>query len=243
MVGVMALFAAACSSGSSTAATTIAPPITTAVVQTEPPTTTPATTSTSTTTSSTTTTLPEPTTATTVPAETLIKQAVQDYAVAYHACGSRTSRSATRRRSPPSQGPSRSIVTELATGMARQGLYFSTDLTRLVHRRPESVSVLIGHRGDGESVAYSTPAAVLGPNGPDGLPTVVNDQLRSFRYEYHLYLEDGTLASRREERTGDTLATGTYAARRLALFRPRSAISTCAGSVQAAETGAGSATR
>ena len=32
---------------------------------------------------------------------------------------------------------------------------------------------------------------VLGPTGPDGQPTTVNDEVMSYRYEYRTYLEDG----------------------------------------------------
>jgi hypothetical protein len=34
--------------------------------------------------------------------------------------------------------------------------------------------------------------AVMGPNGPDGIPTVVDDQILSLRNDYHLFLESGS---------------------------------------------------
>ena len=33
---------------------------------------------------------------------------------------------------------------------------------------------------------------VLGPNGPDGLPTTVNDQIISYRFRYDVYLDSHT---------------------------------------------------
>lgn len=188
IVGVMAVVAAACSADGSTAATTVPPPISTVVVDTAASTTTPATSSTTSSGTTTTTTMPE-TTTTTVPTESLIKQAVQDYAIAYHACGAAPA-SCLPQGFTATQGPSRSIVTQLATGMAAQGFYFSTDL-RGSYLAAESVSVNGTSEATTVFCAYDA-GAVLGPNGPDGQATVINDVIASVRYEFHLFLEDGT---------------------------------------------------
>ena len=190
MVGALALLAPACSSGGSTAATTVAPPITTAVVDATAPPTTPSTssTTTSTSTSSTTTTLPEPTTTTTVPTEALVKQAVQDYTLAYHLCGAAPA-SCLPESFTATQGHSRSTLVGLARGMAAQGLYFSTDL-RGSYLVAESVTIVSPTEATAVFCAYDA-GAVLGPIGPDGAPTVVDDQILSLRNEYHLFLESG----------------------------------------------------
>lgn len=185
IVGVMAVVAAACSADGTTAATTVPPPISTVVVDTAASTTTPAMSSTTTSSTTTTTTMPE-TTTTTVPTESLIKQAVQGYLTAYHQCGVAPAvcdpASFTAR-----QGRSRSIVTELANGMTRQGFYFSTD-TRGSYVVAESVAFVSAVEATAVFCAYDA-GAVMGPIGPDGLPTIVDDQIVSVRYQYRTFLE------------------------------------------------------
>ena len=190
--GALAVVAAACGSDGGAAATTAPPAITTPVVETTAATTT---SSTAPTTTSTTTTLP-PTT-TTVPTETLIKQAVQDYIAAYFSCGQSPAQ-CDPATFTASQGPSRAIVTELATGMVRNGLYFSTD-TRGSHINPTSVQMVNSNKVNVESCWYDA-GVVLGPLGPDGQPTVVNDEAGSSRYVHTLVLEDGAwrVAEQRE---------------------------------------------
>jgi hypothetical protein len=126
-------------------------------------------------------------TTTTVATENLIKQAVQDYFEAYQLCGA-TPASCNPETFTAEQGHSRATVAELAAGMTAQGLYFSTDL-RGSYLVAESVSLVSPSEATATFCAYDA-ATVLGPNGPDGLPTVVNDEILSLRNEYRLYWED-----------------------------------------------------
>lgn len=190
VIGVSAVIFAACSNGGasgptgSTAATlatsTVAP--TTAAATTSPP----ASTSPPPTTSTSTTTLPASTT-TVLSTEDQIKQAVQDYFVAYVKCG----------QSPvicdpssftASQGPSRSVVNDLISGMRNAGLYFSDEL-RGSYLVAESVTTASAVEATAVYCVYDA-LIVLGPGGPDGAPTVVNDRVENIRYQYQLYLED-----------------------------------------------------
>ena len=90
--------------------------------------------------------------------------------------------------------------------MAAQGYYFSTDL-RGSYLAAESVSVNTTSAATAVFCAYDA-GAVMGPNGPDGQATVINDVMASVRYEFHLFLEDGTwrVGEQRElERLGEGL--------------------------------------
>jgi hypothetical protein len=182
-LGVAALAIASCG-GDEKSAVTVPATVTTRVAETTAPTTTSAPSSTSTTAVAETTTLPAITT--TVATEDLIKQAVQDYFEAYQLCGA-TPASCNPETFTAEQGNSRATVAELASGMAAQGLYFSTDL-RGSYLVAESVSLISPSEATATFCAYDA-ATVLGPNGPDGLPTVVNDEILSLRNEYRLYWE------------------------------------------------------
>ena len=188
IVGAIALLLAACSSAGTAAPTTIPPVIATTVATTAASTSTTSSTTSAPTTSSTTTT-PQATTTTTVPTESLIKQAVQDYIAAYFACGQAPAQ-CDPSTFTASQGPSRSIMTDLATGMAKQGLYFSTDL-RGSYLVAESVNQLTSTEATAAYCAYDG-LIVLGPTGPDGQPTVVNDEVLNIRYQYSIFYEGGT---------------------------------------------------
>jgi hypothetical protein len=182
---VAALVVAGCGGNGSSAPTTSPVAATTAAtVDTTTSTTTPATNTTTVVAASTTTLSPE--TTTTVATEDLIKQAVQDYTVAYHECGAAPA-DCHPENFTSTHGHSRSIITELATGMAQQGLYFSTD-ERGSYLVAESVTIVSPTEATAIFCAYDA-GTVLGPNGPDGLPTVVNDESLSIKNEYHLYLE------------------------------------------------------
>ncbi|HZY08446.1 MAG TPA: hypothetical protein VFE69_11900, partial [Ilumatobacteraceae bacterium] len=117
--GVVALAITACGDNGSAApapvteAVATSPSLTTVVVS-APTTTQPIPT----------TTLP-PTT-TTVATEDLIKLAVQDYVVAYHECGVDPA-SCAPENFTAAQGHSRATISDLARGMAQQGLYFPAD--------------------------------------------------------------------------------------------------------------------
>jgi hypothetical protein len=185
-IGVLsALFGASCSGGGSTAPTSspLASVVTTDVVSTTVAVTVPPTSSTA----AATTTVPA--TTTTIATEDLIKQAVQDYSTAYHQCG------AVPADCQPDtftavQGHSRATLHEFASGLVGEGLYFSTD-----RRGSYLVSESISLPSPTEAIAVFCvfdAGTVLGPNGPDGLPTVVNDEVLSLRNEYSLFLENGS---------------------------------------------------
>jgi len=185
-LGVAALVIASCGSGEKSAAT-VPVVVTTSVADTTAPALTSAPDSTSTTEVQSTTTLPA--TTTTVATEDLIKQAVQDYSSAYHTCGVEPATCVPETFTAVS-GRSRSTVTEFVEGLKDQGLYFSSELGGS-YVVAESVSL------DSQSEATAVfcvfdAGTVLGPAGPDGLPTVVNDQIVSLRDEYRLFLENGT---------------------------------------------------
>lgn len=186
IVGAIALLLAACSSAGTAAPTTIPPVIATTVATTAASTSTTSSTTSAPTTSSTTPTTPQATTTTTVPTESLIKQAVQDYLTAYHQCGV-TPATCDPATFTASEGRSRSIVTELANGMTKQGFYFSTD-TRGSYVVAESVAFVSAVEATAVFCAYDA-GAVMGPIGPDGLPTVMDDQIVSVRYQYRTFFE------------------------------------------------------
>lgn len=184
-LGLAALTFTACSSND-TSAPTVAGTLAPSAAETTPAPTTslPTTTSTPTTTLETTTL---PVTTTTIATEDLIKIAVQDYIAGYFRCGQRPT------ECDPStftavQGHSRAKLSELTTGMGQQGLYFSTDI-RGSYLVSESVSEESDERATAIYCAFDA-MTVLGPNGPDGLPTVVNDQILSFKNEFILFFED-----------------------------------------------------
>ena len=182
---VAALVIASCG-GNEKSAATVPVAATTSVADTTAPTTTSAPASTSTTVAAETTTLPA--TTTTVATEDLIKQAVQAYATAYHACGAEPAACAADTFTAVS-GRSRSTVTEFAQGLVDQGLYFSPD-QRGSYITVESVSIDSPSEATAVFCVFDA-GTVLGPDGPDGLPTVVNNQIVSLRDEYHLFLENG----------------------------------------------------
>jgi hypothetical protein len=184
-LGLAALAFASCSSDSASAPPTIGGTLAPSTEQTPAPTTSaPTTTSTPTTTIETTTL---PATTTTLATEDLIKTAVQDYIADFFSCGQKPA------ECDPStftavQGHSRATLTELSTGMAQQGLYFSTDI-RGSYLVSESFNAESDTRATAIYCAFDA-LTVLGPNGPDGLPTIVNDEMLSLRNEYVLFFED-----------------------------------------------------
>ena len=180
-----ALVLASCGGGGSSAPTTAALDVTTSVAKTTTVATIPPSTIAATTTAATTTI---PATTTTVATEDLIKQAVQDYISSYFACG-QTPATCDASTFTASQGPSRGKLTGLLEGMNGEGLYFSPDL-RGSYLVPESTSITSEFEASATYCAYDA-LTVLGPNGPDGVPTVVNDVISSSRYLYTLFLEDG----------------------------------------------------
>ena len=187
-----ALVLASCSGGESSAPTTAALDVTTSVADTTPSTTTPPSTVAVTTTAATTTI---PATTTTVATEDLIKQAVQAYFEAYEQCGIAPADCAPDTFTAV-QGPSRGILTDFVQGLVANGLYFSTE-RRGQYLVAESVDVTSSAEATATYCVYDA-GIVLGPNGPDGVPTVVNDGIASVRYSYGLFLEDGVWSVGRE---------------------------------------------
>ena len=183
LLGLVALVLGACGSDGDSTGTTSPVTVTTAVADTTAAATT-VTPSSSSTTTVVTTTLPA--TTTTVATEDLIKQAVQDYSVAYHACGA-VPAACVPESFTAAEGHSRATIAELATGMSAQGLHFSTD-TRGSYVVAESVNLVSTTEATATFCVYDA-GTVLGPIGPDGLPTVLDDQILSLRNEYRLYLD------------------------------------------------------
>lgn len=189
LIGVGAVILAACSSGGDAVSSTLSSS-TTAAVATSPPPTSATTTTTSTTTSSTTTsTTLAPSTTAAPSSEDLIKQAVQDYQSSYWACGQAPS-ACDPTAFTAVQGASRSTITELVSGMSSHGLYFGQDI-RGSHIVTESVSMQSQASADVIACWYDA-GVVFGPTGPDGNPTVVDDQVLSYRYRLVVYLENGS---------------------------------------------------
>jgi uncharacterized protein YcfL len=185
---VAALVVAGCSSDAASPVLT-SDSVATTVPETTTSTSVPPSTSTSTTIAATTTLPPETTTTVSATPEDLIKEAVQTYAAAYHTCGlsPATCDSATF---TALEGRSRQTIAELATAMSKQGLYFSTD-TRGSHVSAKDVS-LVSPTQAAVMLCWYDAGIVLGPPGPDGLPTVVNDESGTSLYSLTLFLEDGT---------------------------------------------------
>ncbi len=184
--GLAALAFASCSSNSASAPPTIGGTPSPTTSQTPAPTTSaPAATSIPTTTLEATTL---PATTTTVATEDLIKTAVQDYFEAYEQCGM-VPATCDPSTFTASQGPSRAILVDFAAEMVAAGLYFSSD-RRGMYLVAESVSVTSPNEASAIYCLYD-PGIVMGPVGPDGVPTVVNDLIVSVRYSYVLFFESG----------------------------------------------------
>jgi hypothetical protein len=141
-----------------------------------------------------TTTLPA--TTTTVATDELVKKAVQDYFLAYVQCGTAPS-ACVPHDFTAAQGSTRKILTEFVGGLVREGLYFSTD-GRGQYLVVESVNVGSQSEASATYCMYDA-GIVMGPTGPDGQPTVVNDAIHSVRYMYTVFLEDGLWSVGREQ--------------------------------------------
>ena len=185
--GLAALAFASCSSNSAAAPPTIGgtPAPTTAETTPAPTTSPPPATSIPTTTLEATTL---PATTTTVATEDLIKTAVRDFISAYITCGQLPAR-CDPTTFTAAQGDTRGRLISLASGMSEQGLYFSGDL-RGSHLNSVVVRLVNSSQATVESCWYDA-GVVLGPIGPDGQPTVVNDKASSTQYSHTLFLEEG----------------------------------------------------
>ncbi len=167
----------------STSTTTTEPTITTQLVIT----TTPITTTTASITSPTPLTAQQTTSTVLSPNEQAVRQAIQDYNRAYEECGI----------APPTCDPRTFLATEgpaLATAiqgfqrMASAGQYFAADSSsRFV---PRTVTFESSTKAVLESCLYDG-LVLLGPDGLDGKPTVVNDDRVSYLSVHVLYFELG----------------------------------------------------
>ncbi len=200
-LGFAALVVAGCSNDEASAPSTASVSVTTTsvadtTVATAPP---PASLTSSTTIASTTL----PATTTTVPTEDLITQAVQDYFEAYQRCGIAPVLCQPEEFTA-SQGSSRAILSDFVAGLVGEGLYFSTD-RRGQYLVAESVSLASSSEASATFCLYDA-GIVMGPVGPDGQATVVNDVITSERYAYTVFLEEGLWIVGRErsiERLGE----------------------------------------
>jgi hypothetical protein len=180
----VAAMASACSGGDEALPVVTDPPTTTtlAPVITDPPptvaSTEPAAPETSTTT--------EPAPTTTVPLEVEIQAAVKIFFDAYDLCG-RTPDQCDPSLFTASKGAARRVLTEAVDELARRGLYFSPD-TRGTYHVVEIVLRLNDETAVATLCLYDA-GILLGPDGPDGQPTVVSDAISSVRYDYTMYLE------------------------------------------------------
>jgi hypothetical protein len=143
-------------------------------------------------------------TTTTIPTETLIRQAIQDYFTAYELCG-QTPATCDPASFLATQGTGIGAATQFVADLVRTGDYFSTDLrgAYIVTESVEQVSATKAVSTD----CWFDAGIVLGPNGSDGLPTVVNNQIKSDRFEHTLYLENGVWRVG-EEVQADSLGEG-----------------------------------
>jgi hypothetical protein len=73
--------------------------------------------------------------------------------------------------------------------MSEDGLRFSDDL-RGSYVAVESVDFASPTEATA-SACWFDAAVVMGPLGPDGNPTIVDDQILSYRYNFVVYLEGG----------------------------------------------------
>jgi hypothetical protein len=134
------------------------------------------------------TTTSELVTTTSVATEDLIRQAVQDYFVRYHACLQVPSECV-----PESflarQGSTLQLMKEALAEMVKRELYVGDDL--------QGAFIVVESQARVESevvrvmACWFDAAVVFGPVGPDLLPTVVNDEIRNSHHELTLYLENG----------------------------------------------------
>lgn len=144
-----------------------------------------------------TTTVPASTTAaapptTTIPATTTtlslddqLTQALDTYWAGYSLCGQAPEVCDVNYLAE--QGPIRELTTAFAADLAERGWRFSADLEGS-YSTVESVNV----RGDQAVVVACRfdAGAVLGADGPDGRPTVVNDEQLSIRYSHRFFLDE-----------------------------------------------------
>jgi hypothetical protein len=189
-IAALAMLTSACSGGNDALPVITDPPTTTTTTTGEAPAVTdPAPSVASTlpaaTDAPTTTTEPAPTT--TLPLEDQIQAAIDEYFLAFFGCG-RAPSECQPAEFTADQGPVRRILSEAMDEFVNRGLYFA-DSDGGAYAQVESIS--IDQLTVVALVCVFDAWTTLGPNGPDGLATVVNDEAKSFDYEYTLYFGAG----------------------------------------------------
>jgi hypothetical protein len=138
------------------------------------------------------------------PKEQAVRQAIQDYYVAYEACGA----------APETCDPSSYLAaqgTAVAAGTATlkvlrsAGNYFGAD-TRGSYIVTEAVQFKTANEAIATSCWFDA-GLVLGPNGPDGRATIVDDSITSYLVIHTLYLE-GHVWRVGDEKSGTQLGDG-----------------------------------
>ncbi len=129
-----------------------------------------------------------PVTTTTLPTEDQIKQAIQDYLVAYFACGQKPAECDPEVAMAPG-GPGATSLDEFRQALVDREWRFDTDIhgTRLVVTKV----VMFGAEGAEVTSCIFDAGVLLGPDGPDGKPTVVNDEAKTSTYVHHVRLVEG----------------------------------------------------
>jgi hypothetical protein len=187
LAGALAVLAA-CGGEEAAEPTIASDPTVTAPSTTTAPTTAPAATT-------------PPTTAaptTTVDIDTQLTQALDAYWAGYQRCGEDPANCDLSYLAE--QGPIREVSKAGFADLANRGWYLSQDL-RGTYFRVDRIDV----RGDQASIESCSFDAgiVLGPNGPDGLPTLVNDEELSYQWRHDLFFESDQWKVGRETKLAD----------------------------------------
>jgi hypothetical protein len=164
-------------------------PSTTAEVSVAPTTTSSQTSSSS--------TAPTETTSPFGPEETAVRLAIQDYFVAYEACG-QVPASCDPSLFLAREGSARAVITKLISALDNSGDYFGADLrgSRVI---AEKVVFDSNNKATITSCWFDA-GQLLGPDGPDGKPTVINDAISSNTLVHVLYFESGRWLVGQEDR-------------------------------------------
>ena len=116
-----------------------------------------------------------------------MSDAVHIYDAGYLACGEAPA-TCDPSGFTASTGPVRANLVEFFAGMAAQGMYFGPgdepEILSIGELRPGTS----GEEAEVDVCIWST-GVVYGPPGPDGNPTVVNDEKTTLRFTYRLVRE------------------------------------------------------
>lgn len=119
----------------------------------------------------------------TVDGEGAVRLGLQHYFLAYGACGEAPATCDPSSFLAPG-GPALAKAREFVAGLVTAGFSFGADV-RGSYIVAESVSFLSDDEAEAIACWFDA-GVVLGPDGPDGQPTVVNDRASSSRYRYEL---------------------------------------------------------